>query len=284
MGVVEQHEHTGEGFGLGLARILHGRDHHEVGDRAGVGQVHGMVEIELHRIDRTHTPATDVHPLAHRATEADQPLLMGLLGGVVHHRRHRVAIGDRGDVVHHLDRFRGRPAVGTVDLGGLAGHEAGDVGQMPDPSAPPPRSDPHAVGHRVGRPGVHRMQHRGGGPVEHDEGEGEGMSKRVLLSRFGHPRPGGHRAGRADLHQVPLQFGTRRRVPFQRRHHHPVTTADPEDPPFGERRHERPDHRPQRAPVRERDRALHESRHQFPTSPGVCVLRAAVACAAQRSA
>ena len=36
---VEEHEHPGEGLGLGLARVLHGRHDHEVGDRARVREI-----------------------------------------------------------------------------------------------------------------------------------------------------------------------------------------------------------------------------------------------------
>ena len=87
--------------------------------------------------------------------------------------------------------------------------------------------------------------------------------ERVLLGRFGHPRPGLDRAHRPHLDEGvgATELGPGGRVPLERWAHHAVAVADAEDPLVGERRHERPDHRPERPPVRERDRVLHEPCH-----------------------
>ena len=180
---VEEDEGPDERLGLGLARILHRGDDGEVGDGALVGQVDLAVRPELDGVDRAEAPSAGVDALAGRAAQAEQPVVPGRLGGPVGRLGDRIPVGDRGQVVHPGHRFRGAAGVLALGLGGLAGDEADDVVDPTFSGAPPPGRHPHALGHGLGRAGVHRVQQGRGGPVQADECEGEGMVERVLDPR-----------------------------------------------------------------------------------------------------
>ena len=211
-----------------------------------------------HPVGRAHPPRRDVHLPARGAALPDQPALgqAAQVGALRRRRGVLVPQPHRGD--RHRDGIgviRGRPRSGIGVGGGrrVARLEARDVADTAHPLRRPARPDAQARPHRGGRPGVHRVQHRGVGAVEPDQRPAERVVKRLARQRLRLPRPAQHGPGRPDLDQLPRRLG-RHRVVLERRRVHPaVRPARAEDAPVPERGHEPAEHRPERPRVVERD-------------------------------
>ena len=170
-----------------------------------VGQIDLVVGTEFDAVDGAIRPvAADRDPRTDRAQQADQPTLAG---GLRAPGRPSPAPGCEY-VIEALYSIistglaagpRSSPSIAGV----LAGNEAADVGDVPDPRTAPSGRDPHSVRHRGGRPGVDRVQQRRRRPVEH------GCRRRRTAGRadaarvgYRHPGPRLDRAGGADLDQL----------------------------------------------------------------------------------
>ena len=243
VGSVEEDEGPHEGLGLGLARVLHRGHDGVVGDGARVGQIDLAVGSELQRVDGAVAPTPGVDALAGRAAQPEQAMLLRGLHRSVGRIGNRVPVGDGGQVVHAGHRFVGRAGVLSFGLGCFARNETDDVVDPAQAGAPPAGRHPGALGQCLGRAGIDGVEQRGGGSVQPDQGEGEGVVEGVLLGGGGHPGPRRDGAGRTDLDEVVRQLGTGGGVPLHRRDEDRVTVANAEDTPLGQGGHECADHR-----------------------------------------
>ena len=224
--VVEQDEGPDEGLGLGLARILHRRDDGEIGDGALWGRSTSHSRSEFDGVDRAEAPAAGVDPLTGRTAQAQQPVLPGSLRGPVGCVGNGIAIGDRGQIVHHRHRLGGPASVLSFGFRRLARDEADDVVDPALPLTPPPGSHPHPYGHGVRRPSVDCVEQRRGGPVQQDEGEGEGWSSGCCIDGTAtHVHDSTVPAGPTSTNSCG-QFGPGRRVPLHGRHQDGVLATD----------------------------------------------------------
>ena len=105
VGAVEEDEGPDERLGLGLARVLHRGHDGVVGDGAGVGQLDLAVGPELDRVDGAVAPPPGVDPLAGRAAQSEQAVVLRGLDGPVGGIGYRVPVGDGGEVVHAFHRL-----------------------------------------------------------------------------------------------------------------------------------------------------------------------------------
>ena len=118
VGAVEQDERPDKRLRLGLPRVLHRGDDDEVGDRPGGRQVDLALRRELDRVDRALAPTARVHPpqpgTGGRGVDGPgtpRPPVAGL--------GDRVAIGDRGHVVHRVTGSAA-PPVSSPSVSGVS--------------------------------------------------------------------------------------------------------------------------------------------------------------------
>ena len=119
-----------------------------------------MLLLELEGVDGAYATAAGVCPTAYGAAEPNEPVLPRSVDHEITRRGHRISVGDGCEVVHHFHGLGGRAEVVALDFGLLARHQTGDVSDVADPLALPPRRHSHAVGQGPRRASIDGVEQR----------------------------------------------------------------------------------------------------------------------------